>query len=150
MAKKLNEMNALRDMGLFPISIYVGATGNILFTIYLTSICHDWFSGQLRMLLPWAVLLPTLNIIPVLILRKYELPGREIPEISKMDFFKDQHRFASWVYALAAANMFFWIVSSWCVLGVLSRSVALPVMFCIASVVTFVPLWRPFHRSLRN
>ena len=37
--KRLNEMDDLRDMGRFPIPIYVGATGNILQTILLTYSC---------------------------------------------------------------------------------------------------------------
>ncbi len=35
-AKRLDEMDELRDMGRFPLPIYVGATGNVLVTILLT------------------------------------------------------------------------------------------------------------------
>jgi hypothetical protein len=31
--KRLDEMDDLRDMGRFPVVVYIGATGNILFAI---------------------------------------------------------------------------------------------------------------------
>ena len=150
MLKKLNEMTELQDMGRFPTSVYLGATGNILFTIYLTWHLHRWWGGEVFVLLPWALLMPTLNIIPVLLLRKQEKPGREFPEISQMNFFKDQHRFSSWVYVVAAGNMFFWIVCSWWIFGLDSGKPGLLVAQGLALIVTFVPLWRPFHPSFKS
>ena len=142
-------MSELRDMGAFPNSVYIGASANIIFSIYLTRLIFLWGGGSIFYLLPWAVLLPSLNVLPVTLLRRREkLSNNPYPEISQMNFFRDQHRFSSWVYAVAAANMFFWIVFSW---WILSFSTHLAVLFMLqicAALITFVPIWRRYHPSL--
>ena len=48
-AKRLHEMNALEDMGQFPLVIYAGATGNVLATLTATWFLHH-YPGDLRVL----------------------------------------------------------------------------------------------------
>ena len=51
--KKLDEMDDLRDMGRFPVAVYMGATGNILFAILLTYLVHARYA-QAWAMLAWA------------------------------------------------------------------------------------------------
>jgi hypothetical protein len=137
-------------MGRFPVAIYLGATGNILLTIVLTWKVHGWCGGDWFYLLPWAVLLPALNVLPVVLLRRAENSPRAIPTLSTMSFFGDQHRFSSWVYAVAAGNMFFWIVFSWWVFQQSASVSSLALTLLVAFACTFVPLWRQYIPVLRS
>jgi hypothetical protein len=58
-----------------------------------------------------------------------------------MNFFRDQHRFASWVYAVASGNLFFWIVTAWCVFSVYAGLPCLLALLGAALVVTSFPAW---------
>lgn len=153
--RHINEMNELGDMGLFPTVIYAGASANILLTNFLTWKFFGWGGGAVEYLIPWAVLLPALNILPVVLLRqrdrKSESAGvaRAYPLISETNFLWDQHRFSSWVYAVAAANMFFWIVFSWWLFTWNAGGVVFVFLELLAFLVTFVPLWRTLG-FLRN
>ncbi len=52
--KRLDEMDDLRDMGRFPVPVYVGATSSILLTICLTYLLKGRFGGPLVLRLgPW-------------------------------------------------------------------------------------------------
>jgi hypothetical protein len=143
-------MTELSDMGRFPVAIYLGATANILLTIALTWKVHGWSGGDWFYLLPWAVLMPALNVLPVLLLRSTEKSPREFPTLSKMSFFGDQHRFSTWVYAVAAGNMFFWIVFSWWAFQQSASVAILSLTLLVAFSCTFVPLWRRFIPVLRS
>jgi hypothetical protein len=63
----------------------------------------------------------------------------DFPEISEMGFFGDQHKFASWVYAVASANMLVWIVLSWSVFSHRRDRKALGGMLILAFLCTFSP-----------
>ena len=64
-----------------------------------------------------------------------------------MSFFGDQHKFASWVYAVASANMLVWIVLSWSLFSYRHDRRTLGGMLLLASACTFFPVWiRPFRR----
>ncbi len=66
--KRLNEMDDLRDMGRFPLPIYVGATGNILQTIVWTYVLHRR-RNELGVLPVWAAAIIGANVLPVVVLR---------------------------------------------------------------------------------
>lgn len=150
MTKRLNEMTELRDLGKLTTLVHLGASTNIVVTILLTLKVFSWVDGAWAYALPWAVLLPVLNLAPVLMLRARGLSEREFPLTNEMDFFRDQHRFSSWVYAVAAANMFLWIMTSWWLFS-FSAGIPTVVAICVfAAAVTFVPLWRRFHPSFRG
>jgi len=150
MLRTIAEMTELRDMGRFPTTVYLGATANILLTVWLTRIVFTWCQGSVVYMFPWALLLPVLNVLPVLLLRKRETSALPYPKISEMDFFRDQHRFSSWVYAVAASNMFFWIVFSWWVFTLNTSLILFLVLELFAAAITFVPLWRRYHPSFRE
>jgi len=150
MTRTIAEMVHLRDMGRFPTSVYLGATANILLSIWLTRIVFTWCEGSVVYLFPWALLLPVVNVLPVLLLRKLEAPELPYPQISQMSFFRDQHRFSSWVYAVAASNMFFWIVFSWWVLTLSTSFIWFIFLELFAATITFVPLWRRYHPSFQD
>ena len=56
-----------------------------------------------------AVVLLGLNLLPVVVLRWREGAAglADTPPVEQMNFVRDQHRFASWVYAVASGNLFF-------------------------------------------
>src|SRR5919107_5779481 len=110
--KRLNEMNDLTDMGHFPLSVHAGATANVLLSILLTYLLRGRLEGPL-VLPAWAGGVISANVIPVVLLRSRMDEHTHYPEIAEMDFFADQHKFASWVYAVASANMLVWIVLAW-------------------------------------
>ena len=58
-----------------------------------------------------------------------------------MSFFSDQHKFATWVYAVAVANMFFWIVLAWTAFSVSHAPLVLAAVLALAFVSTFFPAW---------
>lgn len=139
-AKRLNEMDDLRDMGRFPVPIYVGATGNILFTILLTYLIHKRYHERIVMLL-WAGGIISANVLPVMLLRTQLDDTTQYPQIEHMDFFADQHKFASWVYAIASANMFFWVVLAWTMFSYRRSPMTLLGVLGLAFVCTFFPAW---------
>lgn len=143
--KRLHEMNALEDMGHFPLVIYAGATGNVLATITATWFLH-LHTDDLRVLWIWAVAILALNLSPVFFLRLVLKNTRDTPPIGEMNFFRDQHRFSSWVYAVASGNLFFWIVTAWCVSSVNVEIPCLLGLLATALVVTSFPAWLRFLR----
>jgi hypothetical protein len=138
--KRLNEMDDLLDMGRFPTPIYVGATGNILLTIVLTYLIQGRYSQRYTLLL-WAGGIISANVLPVLLLRTQLDQETYYPPIEEMDFFADQHKFASWVYAIASANMLVWIVLAWTLFSYRRSPDALLGMLLLAFGCTFFPAW---------
>ena len=144
--KRLDQMDELRDMGRFPVPIYVGATGNVLMTIVLTYLVRGRFPGR-RALARWGGGVILANLLPVVVLRSQMDERTHYPEIEKMDFYEDQHKFARWVYAVASANMLFWILLSWTVFSRRRDSTTLTGMLLLAFVCTFYPAWVRLFRS---
>lgn len=146
MSKRLDEMDDLRDMGRFPMPIYIGATGNVLMTIVLTYLVRGRYPGS-RTLPRWGGGVILANLLPVFLLRSRMDEGTHSPEIEQMDFFTDQHKFAPWVYAVASANMLFWISLSWTVFSRRRDGKALAGMLLLAFVCTFYPAWIRLFKS---
>ena len=146
MSKRLDEMDDLRDMGRFPVPIYAGATGNVLMTIVLTYLVRGRY-GASRTLPKWGGGVILANLLPVLLLRSRMDEGTRFPEIEQMDFFADQHKFARWVYAVASANMLFWISLSWAVFSRRRDGVTLAGVLLLAFVCTFYPAWIRLFKS---
>ena len=146
MSKRLDEMNDLRDMGRFPVPIYLGATGNVLVTIALTYLVRGR-SRSSRTLTRWGGGVILANLIPVLLLRSRISEETRYPEIEEMGFFTDQHKFARWVYAVASANMLFWISLSWLVFSRRRDGKTLVGMLLLAFVCTFYPAWVRLFKS---
>ena len=140
-------MDDLRDMGRFPLPIYVGATGNVLMTILLTYVLRGRGGGPL-VLPAWAGGVISANLLRVVVLRSRMDENTVYPEIEKMGFVGDQHKFSSWVYAVASANMLVWIVLSWSLFSHRRDRVSLAGMLLLAFACTFFPAWvRLFRRS---
>lgn len=140
-AKRLDQMDELRDMGRFPLPVYAGATGNILATIALTFLVHGRYPRP-GALPAWVGLVLTLNLSPVVLLRLLMDDDEPTPIIEEMDFFGDQHKFARWVYLAASANMGFWISLSWLAFSLhRSRKVLLGTLL-LALVCTSFPAWK--------
>lgn len=146
-AKRLDQMDDLRDMGRFPLPVYAGATGNVLATIALTFFVQGRYP-KLEALPAWVGLVLTLNLLPVVLLRLLMDDDEPRPVIEEMGFFGDQHKFARWVYLAASANMGFWISLSWIAFSLhRSRKVLLGTLL-LALVCTSFPAWkRIFERS---
>ncbi len=144
--KRLDQMDDLRDMGRFPLPIYLGATGNILLTIALTYLVRSRYPRPLALPL-WSGGIISLNVLPVFLLRSRMDEDNQYPPIEEMSFFTDQHKFSNWVYAVASANMLFWIVLSWTLFSYRRDRKALAGMLVLAFVCTFFPAWiRLFRR----
>ncbi|MBA2712172.1 MAG: hypothetical protein H0U55_01265 [Rubrobacteraceae bacterium] len=144
-AKRLNEMDDLRDMGHFPPPVHAGATANILLTIVLTYLVRSRHDGPLVLPL-WAGGVISANVLPVVVLRSRTDETTHYPRIREMGFFGDQHKFSSWVYAVASANMLVWIVLSWSLFSRRRDGGTLAGMLALAFVCTFFPVWiRPFR-----
>ncbi len=139
--KRLNEMNELWDMGRFPTKIYVGASANILQTIAATYYIHKRYP-QTPALLLWVLTIVPLNVAPVVYLRSQMSDDETYPLIEEMRFRGDQHKFASWVYAIASANMMFWIVLAWAVFSWRRGPATLWGVWGLAFICTFFPAWR--------
>ncbi len=140
-AKRLNEMDNLRDMGRFPTEVYVGATGNILQTLVVTYLIHGR-SPRLRTLLQWTPAIVAANVLPVVYLRTKLDERTEYAVIEEMDFFTDQQKFAPWVYGVASANMAFWVVLAWVAFTRRRGGGTLAAVLAVAFVCTFFPAWR--------
>lgn len=144
--KRLNEMDDLRDMGRFPVPIYVGATGNILQTIVWTYVLQGR-RNELYVLPVWAGAIIGANVLPVALLRMDLHDATPYPPIEAMNFWHDQHKFSTWVYAIASANMLVWIGLAWTVFSYRRTPRALAGVLLLAFVCTFFPAWiRPFQR----
>lgn len=139
-SKRLNEMDDLRDMGRFPLPVYAGATGNVLFTILLTYLLRGRFERPLTLPV-WAGVVICVNVLPVILLRSRMDESTHYPKIPEMGFFGDQHKFASWVYAVASANMLAWITLSWTLFSHRRDRKALSGMLILASFCTLFPAW---------
>lgn len=139
-------MDDLRDMGRFPLPIYLGATGNILLTIVLTYLVSGRYPQPLALPV-WAGSIISLNVLPVLLLRSRMDESTHYSLIGEMDFFTDQHKFSNWVYAVASANMLFWIVLAWSLFSYRRDGRTLAGILLLAFVCTFFPAWvRLFQR----
>ena len=144
--KRLNEMDDLRDMGRFPLPVYAGATANILLTIWLTYLLRGRLGNPLA-LPAWAGGIISANVLPVVALRSRMDEATTFPPIEEMGFFGDQHKFSSWVYAAASANMLVWVVLSWSLFSVRRDRKALVGMLALAFACTLFPAWiRPFRQ----
>jgi hypothetical protein len=140
-------MDDLRDMGRFPVPVHVGATANVLLTIWMTYRLRGRYESPLA-LPAWAVGVILANVLPVAVLRSRMDESTSFPPIEEMGFFGDQHKFSSWVYAVASGNMLFWISLSWSVFSRRRDGATLGGMLLLAFVCTFFPAWiRPFRRS---
>jgi hypothetical protein len=139
-------MNDLRDMGRFPVPIYVGATGNVLMTIILTYLVQGRYPDS-RMLPRWGGGVIVANLLPVLLLRSRMDEATRYPQIEEMDFIADQHKFARWVYAVASANMLFWISLSWHVFSRRRDGKTLAGLLLLAFVCTFYSAWIRLFKS---
>jgi hypothetical protein len=141
-AKRLDQMNTLRDMGHFPPLVNAGATLNVLITITATFWVCRHFAGLPLALPAWIAIVLTLNLMPVVVLRAVRWrAATPMPTVEQMDFVGDQHRFADWVYLAASANMAFWIMLSWCAFIVLPGVWTLPAVLLLALISTFAPVW---------
>ncbi|GAC1354516.1 MAG: hypothetical protein NVSMB42_12340 [Herpetosiphon sp.] len=138
--KRLNEMDDLRDMGRFPLPVYIGATGNILLTLVLTYLIQGRYKERYTLLL-WAFGIISANVLPVAALRTGIDDTTDFPVIEEMDFFNDQHKFSTWVYAIASANMLVWILLGWTVWSYRRSPGTLAAMLGLAFVCTFFPAW---------
>ncbi len=141
--KRLHEMNRLEDMGRFPLPVYVGATANVLGSILLFYWLHRRTGGSLPVGFLCAVALVALNLLPVVALRWRDRAARlaDTRPVEQMNFFADQHRFASWVYAVASGNLFFWIMLAWSAFD-FERSVRMLIgVELFAWCCTFAPVW---------
>ncbi len=139
-------MDDLRDMGRFPVSVHAGATANVLLTILLTYGLRGRRGGALT-LPAWSGGVISANVLPVILLRSRLDEGTHYPELPDMSFFGDQHKFASWVYAVASANMLVWIVLSWSLFSYRRDRWTLGGMLLLAFACTFFPVWvRPLRR----
>lgn len=145
--KRLNEMDDLRDMGRFPVPVYVGATSNVLLTICLTYLLKGRHESP-PALPAWAVGIISTNLLPVVALRSRMDEHTSFPEIEKMGLFGDQHKFSSWVYAVASGNMLFWVMLAWSVFSHRHDRKTLAGVLVLAFVCTFFPAWvRLFRRG---
>jgi len=145
--KRLNEMDDLRDMGRFPLPIYLGATSNILLTIILTYLVSGRYPQPFA--LPfWAGSIISLNVLPVFLLRSRMDESTHYSLIEEVDFFTDQHKFSNWVYAVASANMMCWIVLAWSLFSLRRNGRTLAGILLLAFACTFFPAWvRLFQRA---
>lgn len=146
--KCLHEMDRLEDMGRFPIVIYIGATGNVLASILLFFWLHRYVEGSFPIGFICAMILLACNLLPVIILRQYD--GAEklaaTRPVESMSFLTDQHRFASWVYAVASGNLLFWLMLAWAAFDIEGSGRMLLGVESLAFICTFAPAWLRFFR----
>ena len=140
--KRLHEMNRLEDMGRFPVVVYVGATANVLVEIGFFYWLHGRVSGRFAAGFAAAVILVACNLLPVVLLRWREGAAglEDTPPVEQMGFVRDQHRFASWVYAVASGNLFFWLMLAWAAFEVDSSGRMLLAVEGLAFLCTFTPV----------
>ena len=142
--ERLHEMNRLEDMGRFPVRVYAGATANVLVSVLLFYWLHGRAGGRLPVGFVCAVILVAINLLPVVLLRRREgATGlADTPPVEQMGFVRDQHRFASWVYAVASGNLFFWLMLAWAAFDLEHSARALLGVELLAFLCTFAPVWR--------
>lgn len=142
-SKRLHEMNRLEDMGRFPVVVYAGATANVLVEVLGFYWLHGHVEGRLPVGLGVAVGLVALNLLPVVVLRRGEGAAglADTPVVERMGFVRDQHRFASWVYAVASGNLFFWLMLAWAAFDVERSGRMLAAVEAAAFVCTLFPVW---------
>ena len=137
--KPLNEMNRLADMGHFPAIVNAGATLNVLLTVSVTWWLAPKFPQTFAPVV-WIALVLFLNLLPVLVLRLTLRPDTVYPTLRTMDFVRDQHKFADWVYLAASANMAFWVLGSWALFSVFHAVPVLAAVLVVALIATFSPV----------
>ena len=88
--------------------------------------------------------LVALNLLPVVLLRKREGAAglADTPPVERMGFVRDHHRFATWVYAVASGNLFFWLMLAWAAFDVERSGRMLAAVEAVALVCTLFPVWR--------
>ena len=135
-------MDRLQDMGRFPVVVYVGATANVLVEILFIYWLYDRVGGRFSMGFFAAVSLVACNLLPVVLLRWREGAAglADTPPFEQMGFVRDQHRFASWVYAVASGNLFFWLMLAWAAFGVERSGRMLLAVEGLAFLCTFAPV----------
>lgn len=142
--KPLNQMNRLADMLHFPAAVNAGATLNILLTVTLTWYVephHPALAGA------WVALVLSINLLPVMVLRRGLTSDTSYPSLGEMDFLGDQHKFSDWVYLAASADMAFWILLTWTFAAIHRTEGTLAAILLGALLVTFSPVL--FRRWLR-
>lgn len=143
MPTRLHEMNRLQDMGRFPVAVYAGATANVLAEVGFFYWLHGRAGGWLPTGFAAAVILLAANLLPVVLLRWREGAAglADTPPVEEMGFVRDQHRFASWVYAVASGNLFFWLTLAWAAFDVERSARTLLGVEALAFACTFAPAW---------
>ena len=141
-------MNRLEDMGRFPVVVYLGATANVLVEILFIYWLYDRVGGSFSVGFIAAAVLIACNLLPVVLLRWREGAAglADTPPVEQMGFVRDQHRFASWVYAVASGNLFFWLMLAWAAFGVESSGTMLLAVEGLAFLCTFAPAWARMAR----
>jgi hypothetical protein len=137
--KPIDRMDRLADLTHFPALVNAGATGNILMTISVTFWLVPHFP-QIYAPVVWTALVLCLNLSPVVLLRAIGFHNGPVPTLSRMDFFRDQHRFSDWVYLAASANMAFWILISWAIFALSHTPATLAAILAVAFAITFSPV----------
>ena len=147
---RLHEMNRLEDMGRFPIVVYAGATANVLGSVLLFYWLHARVGGSLVVGFLCAIVLLVCNLLPVVVLRWREGAAglADTPPVERMGFVRDQHRFASWVYAVASGNLFFWLMLAWAAYDYEPSRRMLLGVETLAFVCTLTPVWLRLLRSV--
>lgn len=148
---RLHEMNRLEDMGRFPLIVYLGATANVLGEVLFFYWLHGRVGGWLPIGFVCAVGLVAFNLLPVVLLRWREGAAglADTPPVEQMGFVRDQHRFASWVYAVASGNLFFWLMLAWAAFDRDHSVRMLLVVEALAFACTLVPVWVRLFRGRR-
>ena len=110
---------------------------------------HGRAGGRLPVGFAGAVVLVACNLVPVVSLRWREGAAglADTPPVEQMGFVRDQHRFASWVYAVASGNLFFWLVLAWTAFDLERSGRMLLAVEGLAFLCTFSPV---FGRMLRR
>ena len=137
--KRLDQMDRLGDMGHFPAAVNAGATVNVLLTLLVTwwvvpRFPQPWAS------VAWVALVLTINLSPVVLLRRATSAAAPMPTLATMNFVHDQHRFSDWVYVAASANMAFWVLTGWALFSAVHTAGALLAWAIVAFAVTFSPV----------
>lgn len=147
-AKRLNEMNRLRDVEQFPVPVMLGATANVLLTMAVVWHFEPPTDHSFLALPAWIAGVLVLNLLPVILLRLLTLrPDTVYPVIQQMDFFRDQHKFSDWVYLMPSANMALWISVTWMTSYYRHTQQNILLAMAAAIVVTLSPVWVRLFRG---